>query len=241
MRAFDTVAGGQVGSLGQTSAVTGSDVTAELSRRGFAIQTHTVVHHVPVTPTLTKSMAISVAIDEALVRLSIPHTSTHPYRCPSGSCAIPSNTWSALVNWCVTVANGYLAGTYGLPGWASSALHSGSLHGVRLSGLGSLSGFGDWLQENPWFMQSVGDAISNYGEHLTAKNVQDAIKANTAQQLTKADAMSLVSMLQAQGSIPAGKTETVAQGANMASMSPYTMPLLIGGAILLVLLLFKGK
>jgi hypothetical protein len=184
-------------------------------------------------------MAISVAVDEAITRLRLPRTASHPYRCPTRSCPISQSTWTSIVSWCVTVANGYLSKTYNLPSWAQSALNAGQLHGVALGGLGNLGGFSDWLQENPWFVKSVGDGITNYGEHLTAKNVQDAIKANTAQALSKDDALALVAALQQGGYVPQGKTQTVAQGASMAASPSWLMPAMIGGGVLLVLLLMK--
>ncbi len=144
-----------------------------------------------------------------------------------------------MINWCVNAANGYLAGTYSLPSWAKSMLHGGTLQGAALSGLGSLGGFTDWMQENPWFVKTVGDGISNYGEYLTAKNVQDAIKANTDQMLTKADAMALLVKLQEGGFIPQGKTETVAKGASLATQPSWMMPAIIGGIALVVIMAIK--
>ena len=93
-------------------------------------------------------------------------------------------------------------------------MHTGALRGVALGGL---SGFTDWVKANPWFIESVGDTITNYGGYLTAKNVQDAIKANTEQSLSKDDALALVAALQQGGYVPAGKAGTVAQGASMAA------------------------
>jgi len=240
MNGFQVLRGGraaQAVALGQThSSVVSSEVESELGHRGYAV-VHTVVIHEPVVPTLTKSMAINVAIDEGIQQMGVPRTVSHYYTCPAGaSCGIAPTRWVALVNWCVNTANGYLAGTYSLPTWAQGLFQNGNLHGVALGGLG---GFTDWVQSNPWFLQSVGDSISNYGEHLTAKNVQDAIKANTEQQLTKADAMALVQALQSGGYVPQGKTAAVAQGASMAASPSWMMPLLIGGGILAVVLLMK--
>lgn len=233
MQAFSIQQGG-LGALGQ---VTTHDVVSELASRGYAEEHHVIVP--PPTPTLTKRMAINVAIDEAIQMLELPRTYTHYYRCPSGSCPIHESIWSPMVGWCVKVANGYLNGTYGVPTWAQQQLHSGALHGAAMSGLNGLRGFDDWLQTNSWFVQSVGDTINNYGEFLTAKNVQDAIKQNTDQQLTKADALALVAQLQAQGMIPSGKTATVAEGAKMATASSLTVPLLVIGGVVAVVMLAK--
>ncbi len=226
--------------LGQTIGVISSDVSSELQHRGYIIQVHEpVVHHVPVVKQFTKSMAISVAIDEGITRLALPRTANHPYRCPSGSCPVLQSTWSSLVSWCVTVSNGYLAGTYSLPAWAQSAHHAGTLRGAGVSGLGHLGGFGDWVQENPWFLQSVGDSITNYGEHLTAKNVEAAIKANTDQQLNKDDMVTLIAALQKGGYVAPGQGETVAKGAMMAAQPSWLIPALIGGGALLIFVMMK--
>lgn len=246
MEAFSIHTGG-MGALGQTTTVTASNVINEVQTRGYS----EAVHHVPIEPhvpapaQITKNMAINVAIDEAIVQLGLPRTSTHYYRCPTGACPVPSGSWNVMIPWCVRTANGYLnqgGYSYALPPWASSMLHGGALHGVpgfgRISGLG---GFSDWLQENPWFVATVGDAISNYGDYLTAKNVQDAIKANTDQQLSKDDAMELIAKLQAGGFIPAGKTETATKGAlaTAGGISWQTIALLGGGALLIMMVMKK--
>lgn len=237
--AFEIHKGG-ASSLGQTASVTSHDVVTELEHRGYAAYVHEpVVHHVPAPRAFTKDMAISVAIDEGIQRLGISRTSYHPYRCPVGSCPIEQSTYGTLVTWCVKVSNGYLTGMYGLPAWAQAAHHAGTLHGVGLSGVGRLGGFGDWIGENPWFLKSVGDTITNYGEHLTAKNVQEAIKANTEKQLSKEDMTALLVALQAGGYVPPGKAETVAQGAMMAAQPSWLMPVMIGGAALLVFTMMK--
>jgi len=253
MNGFRVLQGGaaaaaaQAATLGASSsvgAVTAGEVENELEHRGYSVESHTP--HVPVsTPTLTKAMAINVAIDEAIVSMNLPRTSSHYYRCPSGAgCPIPSSSWGAMIAWCVAVSNGYLNGQYGLPIWAKNSLHSGTLHGITLagSGSGSLGGFADFLREQPWFLQSIGDTISNYGEFLTAQQVQAAIKANTAaagKAFSKDDAMALVAALQNGGFIPAGKTGTVAEGANLAASPSWMMPLVVGGAVVVVLLLMK--
>jgi len=243
MQAFQVVES-RPSALGLTSTptqVNNWDIEDELGSRGYVREATTPV--VPKTPPgqiLTKTMAISVSIDEALSRLSIPHTASHPYRCPSGTCPIESNTYQTMVDWCESVANGYLVGQYELPAWAQTALTAGTLKGLNWSGLGHLGGFGDWISDNPWFLQSVGDSITNYGEHLTAQNVQAAIKDNTAKQLTKDDALALVAALQQGGYVPAGKSQTVAEGANLAAGNPsWLMPAVIGGGVLLAMMLMK--
>lgn len=247
-QAYSETLGQTLGAVhdGATSPVTNNDVINELSHRGYKVAVvHEPVHHAPAAaPTLTKSMAISVAIDVALISMGIPRTNTHPYRCPaSGGCGITQAQWDSLVSWCVTVSNGYLSGRYRLPSWASSALHAGTLSGVAgssgLSGMGSLGALSDWIQDNSWLVKSVGDIVTNFGEHLTAKNIQDAIKANTDKSFTKDDALSLIAALQQSGVVTPGKAADVAQGANMAATSPFMMPLMIGGAILLVVMLMK--
>lgn len=249
MNAYAVIQGGAapVGVLSTPTSVSVEDINDELGARGYYREVKAPI--VPVTPPgqiLTKTMAISVAIDEALAKLAIPHTATHPFRCPSGTCPIESATYQTMADWCESVANGYLVGQYGLPGWAQTALNAGALRGLngvssgRLGGVGPLGGFGDWLTENPWFLKSVGDSITNYGEHLTAQQVKAAIEANTAQQLTKDDALALVAALQAGGYVPAGKGETVVQGANLATGgAPWVMPVAIGGGVLLALMLLK--
>jgi hypothetical protein len=120
-------------------------------------------------------------------------------------------------------------------------IHSGALQGIALRGLGHLSGFGDWLKENPWFVQSVGSTINNYGEWLTAQNVKDAIKENTDKALSKDDMVALVAALQQGGFVPEGKTGTVATGADMAAGMPsWVMPVaLVGGVALLMMVMKK--
>ena len=218
-------------------AITEVDVATELEHRGYTAAVHEP-HHVPTpAPTLTKSMAINVALDEGISRMGLPRTSAHYYRCPSSAgCAIAATSWSSLINWVVQVGNGYLGGQYALPSWSQALLPSGMLHGA-FSGLG---GFADWLKQNTWFVQSVGDTITNYGEYLTAQNVKEAIEANTkiaGKALSKDDAMALVAALQAQGLVKPGQTETVAAGANAAASSKWLVPaLVIGGVVGVVLL-----
>lgn len=247
MNAYDVLSGGrgQLGaSLGYTADpadVSVADVEAALKFRGYKVAS--AVPAVSVTMSLTKGMAINVALDEALEKLNIPHTSPgRIFHAPYEGFVIQDSTWTTLVNWVVPVANGYLTGLYALPAWAQKDLSAGLLKAkaaLNISGLSGLSGFGDWISENPWFLQSVGDTIGNYGEHLTAQNVQAAIKANTAQQFSKDDATALVAALQSGGYIPAGKTATVAEGANMAAQPSWMLPALIGGGVLVAILMLK--
>lgn len=233
-RSFNVLRGGN---LGQTADVTANDITAELAERGYAVQAHHVVPE-PHVPAITRSIAIKVAVDEAIVQTDIPRTATHLFRCPSsGGCAVSAALWDAIIPWCVSAANGYLAGSYSLPAWASNMMHAGSLSGL---GAPRMGGFSDWLQQNTWFVKSVGDTITNYGEFLTAQQVTAAIKANTDQQLTKADALQLVQALQAGGYVRPGQTETINQGASMAASPSWMMPLMVaGGAVLVILLMRK--
>lgn len=250
MNGFTVIDGGRGGAaaaLGQThyavhtahSPVTEDEVVTELTHRGYNVPERKWIPPPHVT-TLTKSMAMNVALDEGISRMDLPRTSTHYYRCPSGSgCGITQSKWDVLVQWVVQVSNGYLGRQYGLPGWAQGMLHQGTLHGVALSGLG---GFGEWLQENTWLVESVGDTIGNYGEYLTAKNVQDAIKANTAavgKSFTKDDAMALVAALKQGGFVQAGQLDTVADGADKAASSQWTVPLMIGGGLLVLMMVMK--
>lgn len=253
MATYTVLAGGMSGrgapapaaTLGQTqlplgvvhpATVTTHDVVTELNHRGYSIETH-VPPPPPPEPVITKSIAIKAAVDEALVQAGVPRTTYHLYRCPSGSCPIPAGTWNAIIDWCVRVANGYLAGTYSLPSWAQSMMGHGTLHGVALGGLGG--DFIDWVKANPWVVQSIGDTITNYGQFLTAENVKEAIKANTDKAFSKDDALSLVAALQQGGYVPAGKSDVVAKGASAAASPSWMMPLLIGGGALLVVLLMK--
>lgn len=241
MNGFTVLAGGQgaasnLGQVHHAAPVVAQDVETELSRRGYQVQTRPhVAHHVP-TPTLTKARAVSVAVDEGIRQMGLPRGSTHPYRCPSRVCAIPQNQWTALINWCVSTANGYLSRRYSLPTWA----RQGGLHGIAgLGYAGRLGGFSDWMSENPQVVTMVGTVIAGYGEYLTAKNVQDAIKESTAKQLSKDDVLALVAKLRDNGYVPPGKTAVVAQGASMAARPSWMVPAMIGGAALLVVMLIK--
>lgn len=245
MQAFKVLQGGPpaLGYMGYVVAdVNDDDIEAALKFRGYRIESEgpKYVHVTPAVPSLTKGQAINVAVDEALVRLAIPHTTPgHPYAAPAEGTLIPDATWWALVHWCTDVANGYLTHVYALPAWAQKDLSAGLLKSKATMTIGHLRGFGDWLTENPWFVQSVGDTITNYGEHLTAQNVQAAIKANTAQQLTKDDAIALVAALQQGGYVPVGKGEEVAKGATLAAQPSWMMPALIGGGVLLAIMMMK--
>lgn len=247
MKAFATLRGGGrsgLGALGQHDAVTQSDVVNELEGRGYVLE---VVHHAPpvhehVAPILTKAMAVRVACDEMIRIMNWPATTSRPYRCPRGTCPITSSTWNSAVSWCVTVATGYLSGRYSLPSWAKTALAAGTLQGSF--GLSGVAPLGGWLQDNPWFVSSVGDLISNYGEYLNTQQVKDAIEANAPKgALTKDDIPALLAMLTEGGYIPAGKTETVAHGATEATsaMPGWLMPALLAGGVLLVVVMMQKK
>jgi len=238
-QAFAVLRGGR--NLGQAAdAVTEGDIIRELESRGYVQQVYHAapIHHA--APVLTKHMAISVAVDEALLYdVGIPHTTTHPFRCPSGTCQVPESTWKVVINWCVGYANGLLSGKYALPAWAKTALAQGKLQGIYLSGLGDIS---TWMKENPWVIESVGDVLKNYGDYLTSKQVKEAIEANVPKgALTKDDIPTLVAMLQQGGFIPEGKTQEVAKGATEAAsaMPGWMMPVMIGAAAIIVLMLMK--
>lgn len=248
-RAYAAGAQAYAETLGQTyhtatANVTESDVVNELTHRGYNIEIahEPIIHYDPVVvPTLTKKMAISVALDVGLISMAFPRTNTHPYRCPTSACGILQADWTRLVTWVTGVANGYLTQRYNLPSWASSALHSGSLRGTAglLSGLGNLGAFQDWLQENDWLVTAVGGAIQSYGQHLTSKNVQDAIKASTAGRFTREDALALVKALQDQNMIAPGTGATVAAGANAAASPAWLLPVMIGAGVLVVVMMMK--
>ncbi len=229
-----------LGALAQahTSPITTSEVESELRSRGYAIEAHPPP---PPKTTLSRSGAIKIAVDEALDRTGTPHTRGHLYRAPRSGYPIPENTWLSIVTWVRVVAAGYLNRQYSVPSWATSMIHSGAIHGI--AGLGHVSG---WIQDNPWVLQSIGDAITNYGEFLTAKNVQDAIKAvekQTASNLKTSDIPALLQALQAQGYIGAEQSGTVASGAQQAAAgSTFGIPtnmLLLGGVVLGIILLTR--
>lgn len=232
--------------LGQTlgqahRTVVNAEVESELNSRGYAVKPVAAVVH-KVVPTLTRSMAISVACDRAIESYRLPKTAGHPYRCPRlpQQCYMTQRAWNNLVNYAVRYANRYLAGTYRLPSWAQTALKAGTLRGVM--GFAGLGAIGDWLKENPWIVESIGDTISNYGEYLTSGQVKDAIEAAAPKgALTKADIPALLAMLQEGGYIPAGKTGEVEKGATAAVAMPgwMTPAMLAGGAVLLLLVMRK--
>lgn len=222
-----------------TVQVTAADIEREVASRGYVIQ-EAVVHHPPavVTPTitLTKSMAIKIAVDEGINQLQVPHTTTHLYRCPTGTCPLIPNYYNLLISWSVTYANGLLTGRYTPRAWAQQMIHTGALRGIGRGGH-----LGGWLQDNPWVIQSVGDVVKNYGEYLTAQNVQDAIKQveqNTKGTLSKDDIPALVAALTAGGYIDPKSQAAAAEGATAAASPSWMMPaLVIGGGILFALLM----
>lgn len=153
--AFSIIQGGA--GLGQVhsqvhrapATVVRADVEAELSDRGYSVTPvfapHIVIHEE--VPVLTKAAAIRVAVDEAIDKMGLPKTASRPYYCPSEPCYLTQANWDSLVNWSVTVANGFLSGRYDLPRWAQMALESGQLSGLMgLSGLGAVNaGAPGWL------------------------------------------------------------------------------------------------
>lgn len=219
--------------------VTPSDIETELKSRGYVEYTAPVPTNgppPPTVPTLTKSMAISVAVDEALRMLSIPHTTTHPFRAPTSNFSIPRTTWANIVNWCVTVASGYMDARYRLPSWAQTALHTGQLRGLARGSLGG------WIEDNPWAVKTVGDLFNNYGDFLTVKNVKDsidAVAANTKGSLSKDDIPALLSMLQQGGYIKTEQMATVETGARQAATMNWTPFLIVGGIVGAIVLLAR--
>jgi hypothetical protein len=222
-------------------SVNSTDIEKEVAERGYVIQT--VTHHAPVVTQpepapLSKSAAIKIAVDMGINQLQLPHTDTHPYRCPTGTCPLTPTYYNLLISWSVTTANGLLTGKYTIPVWAQGMLHEGTLRGLGYGG--HLSG---WIQDNPWVVQSVGDVLTNYGEFLTAQNVQEAIKAveqNTKGSLSKDDIPALVAALTQGGYIDPKATPAVAAGAEAAATPSWMMPaMLIGGALLIFTMLRK--
>lgn len=222
-----------------TAQVTATDIQREVANRGYVLQT-AVVHHAPVVAptvvTVTKSQAIKIAVDGGIKQLGLPRSSTHLYRCPTGTCALSKTYYDLLISWSVNYANGLLSGKYAVPTWAKDMMHSGALRG--LGGRGHLGGV---IQDNPWLISWLGDGFTRFGEHLTAKNVEDAIKEvekNTRGSLSKDDIPTLVAALTAGGYIQPGQEGIVAAGAEAAATPSWMMPvLLVGGALMVFLLM----
>lgn len=232
----------------QHNPVTSFEIKSELNSRGYRVQ-----EHVPVEEKeLTRELAIKIAVDYSIGAFNIrwrseglpqiPHTVNHWWRCPSGVCYVAEGQWDALSTWAAMVANGYLNKEYGIPDWAKSLVHS-SLSGLR--GLGStgfaLGGFSDWSQENPWFFGLIGNLFTAYGQHLTAKQVADAIKTNVpSDYLKREDLASILAALQQQGLVQPGQEQAVSAGVQQATAAPsWMMPVMIGGAALVAVLLLK--
>lgn len=226
-----------------TPSITATDIENEVADRGYVVQTVThhapVVHHAPPQVELTRSMAIKIAVDMGIEQIGLPRTREHLYRCPQGTCAVSQTYYNTLISWCVTVANGLITGQYSVPAWAKSMMNAGTLRGLGYGG-GHLGG---WLQDNTWVIESIGDTVKNYGEFLTAKNVEDAIKQvekNTKGSLSKDDIPALVAALTAGGYIDPNKQAVAAEGA-MAATPSWMMPVMIGGAVLLAVMLMGRK
>lgn len=228
------------------NAVRASEIITELRSRGYVPgrEIPPIEHHEAV---LTRSLAIAIAVDYSIdkfneKRAAIPHTRSHFYRCPSGTCYIDAKIWSQLSDWAAMVATGYLNKQFGIPSWAQSFLHS-SLRGLGSTGF-ALGGFGDWIQENPWFVTTIGNIFTSYGQYLTAKQVKDALEANVpSNYLKKEDMASILAALQQQGVIQPGQERAVGAGVKAAATATPTwmMPAMIGGLALGALLVLQKK
>lgn len=202
---------------------------------------------------LTRTMAIKIAVDYSIGAFNIrwrnaglpqiPHTTSHWWRCPSGVCYVAEKQWEELSTWAAMVANGYLNKEYGIPAWAQSMIHSG-LSGLR--GLGStgfaLGGFNEWSQENAWVYSLIGAAFMARGQYLTAKQASQVLKENIPENyLTKADIPAILAALQQQGVIQPGQEQAVGAGVQQAAAATpsWMMPVMIGGAALVAVLLLK--
>lgn len=212
------------------ATVTATDITNELARRGY------VARSAPPVPALTKSMAVAIAVDEGLKAYNLPHTAAHLYRCPTGTCTLNMDTWDRLVQWCVTVANGYLSKVYAIPAWAQSMITHGTLRG--LNGLGHLGG---WVQDHAMEISLAGEIFASFGQYLTAKEVSEGIKEiekSTGDAMKASDIPALIAALQAQGAIAPGQEHVVAEGAQAAVTPGWMMPaMILGGGALLFLLM----
>lgn len=221
--------------------VTSTEVANELRNRGYEIQVaaHIPVPHIPVhhVPALTKPRAISVAIDVAIGEYGVVHTASHPYRCPSlidTRCKLPEGTWNAVVSRAVNLANWYLSGVYGLPSWAGLS----GLGDAYYGSLADLGGFMDWIQENPEVLTMIGAAFAAAGTALTARRVQELLKANVPKDvLTKADLPAILAALQGQAG--PGQGDALAKGARAATMPAWAIPAMIGGGVLVAILMLK--
>ena len=236
VRTFSPDYGATLGYLGNGESITPSEVESELSNRGYTIAVHEV-HHVVPTPEkpLTKAQAISIAVDMGLDGFNLPRTNTHPRMCSTGTCPVDANVWQALVNWCVTAAQGYLVGRYRLPDWWVAMQTAG------LGYYGGLGGVMDWLEENPLVISLIGGALTAWGTQLSIKNVKDTIQQNVPKELLKKEDMaSFAAYLQSQGYVPEGKAAVVASGAQQAATPSWIMPAaIVGGALLVIMMMRK--
>lgn len=248
-----------IGGLGQThytrqrqsSPITNAEIVSELTGRGYSAAEHVPVEH-EVLPVLTRSLSISIAVDVTIDQYNaqlrakgmsqISRTSTHFYRCVS-SCQIDPGLWRGMLTWATMLANGYLSNQYTIPYWAVDFLPPGTTHGLALPGLGDsgLGGFADWAAEHPYVFAALGAVFAAYGQYLTAKQVENAIKENIPQDvLKKEDMAAIIAALQQSGVIPPGQEGTVAAGVKAATGPSWMWPVAIAGGIVVgALLLFR--
>lgn len=233
--------------MGQVDVITRQDIATEFVGRGYYEEVTAPGVVVPVDRAITKAEAIALAVDVTIIafenyyadtdEVTVRRTAQRPFRCPEGDYGCPFNAdlWNRLMIYAVDIGNGYLTGRYSLPTWLSR--FAGSLSGGTP---GALSGIGDWLQSNPWVISTVGDALANYGEYLTAKNVEAVIKQQIpADLLKKEDLPALLAALQQGGAIQPGQAAIVQQGAAAATAPSWMMPAVIAGGALLVFMLMR--
>ena len=223
-----------LGQLGQThtaaNTVSPAEVESEFASRGYGLP------HVPppVGHALTRSLAIKIAVDTAIVTFSLPRTSSHFYRCPTtGGCPVKSGVWSGMMTWTADVASGYLRGSYAVPSWALPMVHAG------VSGLG-VAPVSGWIQDNPWFITALAGILAAYGAYLTSQQVADAVKESAKPgTISKDDIPYIMQQLAAQGAIPPGKDATVEAGLLKATTPGWLWPVAIGGGLLVAVMLLK--
>lgn len=154
-----------LGFLGQHHAtpasITRSDIEAEMASRGYEIERHHAppvppIHHIPAPGVpITREQAIAIACDVAIEAYGVAHTTTHPYWCPTGVCQIPGGVWDTMLNYAVTLANGFYQGVYALPDWA---------YHTSFSGLGELGALGVTHAEMESELESRGFSIKSREE-----------------------------------------------------------------------------
>lgn len=234
------------------STISNYEIASELAGRGYVIA---AIHHAPpptppALPTLNRSVAINIAIDVSIFefnkqlviqnRQQIPRTSGHFYRCPGGRCNVDQDVWQGLTAWAAMLAQGYMDNKYEIPSWGFAFLHSSHVSG--LSGLGNLGGFAEWAKDNAWVFTALAALFASYGAYLTTKQVEDAIKDNVPDDyLNKGDIAAIIAALTAAGGVPAGKEGTVAAGVTAAATPSWMIPVMVGGAALVVVLLLMRK